>query len=151
MRSVWAVAGAAFLLALVGLAPLRMALGWGNADAAGFAAGRVEGTIWSGRLHDVSFRDVPLGEMRASLDPLGRGLRVVLHGDVEGRGRVQLARGGIGLFGVDARLPMSRLAPALPFDGGLSLENLSVDVRDGSCRKAGGRVAVEAVKVLFEE
>jgi general secretion pathway protein N len=147
MRLVWAIAGAVFLLALIVLTPLRMALGWTNADAAGLTAGRVEGTVWSGRLHDAGFRGVALGDVGAGLDPLGRGLQLAVSGDVEGRGRVKLRKGGLGLSGLDATLPLSRIAPTLPFDGALSLDGLSLDMRDGSCRSAAGRVSVEAVTV----
>lgn len=147
MRTTGVIAAAAFLLALVVLAPLRLALGWTNADAAGLTAGRVEGTIWSGRLYDAGFRGLRLGDARAGLDPFGGGLRLAIAGEIEGRGLVKLRRRGLGLSAVDARLPLARVAPGLPFDGTLSLDHLRVEL-DNGCRSAAGRVALEDVRML---
>ncbi|WP_374570948.1 type II secretion system protein N [Phenylobacterium sp. J426] len=70
-----------------------------------------------------------------------------MAGEVEGRGLVKLRRRGLGLSAVDARLPLARVAPGLPFDGTLSLDHLRVDL-DNGCRSAAGRVALEDVRML---
>lgn len=147
MRLVWPIAGAVFLLALVLMAPLRMVLGWTNADAAGLSARRVEGTVWSGRLHGAVYRGVALGEVRAGLDPLRAGLRLAADGELSGHGVVKLRKQGLALSGVDATLPLSRLAGGLPFDGELALDDVRVDFRAGACRAAAGRVALTSVRV----
>lgn len=76
MARLLAVFGAAFLLMAVLFTPLRMALGWFDAEQAGLSATRVDGTIWGGTLHEASFRGLPLGDVRARLDLLAGGLRV---------------------------------------------------------------------------
>lgn len=76
MARLLAVFGAAFLVMAILFTPLRMALGWLDADRAGLAAERVDGSIWGGTLHAASFRGLPLGDVRARLDLLAGGLRV---------------------------------------------------------------------------
>jgi len=76
MARLLAVCGAAFLVMAILLTPLRMALGWLDADRAGLSAERVEGSIWGGTLHGARFRGLPLGDVRARLDLLAGGLRV---------------------------------------------------------------------------
>lgn len=141
-------AGAAFLLALLLMAPLRLALGWTNADAAGLSARRVDGTIWSGALHGAAYRGVALGDVRGGLDLFRGGLRVKGEGQLAGEAVVKLRPRGVGLADVDASLPLNRLAAGLPFDGALELDDVAVDFREGACRSASGQAAVSAVRVL---
>lgn len=141
------VASVVFVLMLVLLAPLRMALGWLGADAAGLSAQRVEGTVWSGRLHAADFRGLPLGDARVGLDPVGFRLRVAAVGEVRGRAAVKLSGRGLSLSGADAVLPLERLAPGLPLRGDLVLEDLRVDFRGAACRSAGGKITVQAARL----
>lgn len=94
MARLLAVFGAAFLLMAVVFTPLRMALGWLDAEQAGLAAEGVEGTIWGGTLHGASFRGLPLGDVQARLDLFAGGLRVE---SPLGSGVVRRGKGGLDL------------------------------------------------------
>lgn len=141
------VGSAVFLLMLVLLAPLRLVLGWMNAGAAGLSARSAEGTIWSGRVAQAGFRGAPLGDARVGLDPLRLGLRVAADGEVRGEGVIRLRRHGLALAGVDAALPLRRVAPAAPVAGELVLQDLHLDMGSDGCRSAKGTVALQQVQL----
>lgn len=141
------VGSVVFLAMLVLLAPLRLALGWMGAEAAGLSARGVEGTIWSGRLRQAAFRGVSLGDAKVALAPLRLGLAVRADGEAQGRGVVRLRRQGIRLAGVDAALPLRRIAPAAPVAGELVLQDFHLHMGPDGCRAAGGAVALQEVQI----
>jgi len=141
------VGSVVFLAMLVLLAPLRLVLGWMGAAGAGLSARRVEGTIWSGRLHQAAFRGLSLGEGRVAVAPLRRGLQVWADGEARGRGVVRLRREGLALAGVDAVLPLRRIAPATPVAGELALRDFDLDMGRDGCRAARGEVALQGVRI----
>ncbi|MCR5881088.1 type II secretion system protein N [Phenylobacterium sp. J367] len=140
MRRLWAVFALALPAALLLLVPLRMALGWIDADRAGLSAQGVEGTIWRGTLHDARLRGLPLGEARAGLAPFRGGVALAA---VQGRGVVRPD----GVSDVHATLPLGAVASGLPLQGDLGLRSFTVTFRAGACRRAGGEVRLSNLKL----
>jgi general secretion pathway protein N len=136
---------AAFMLALVLTLPLRMALGWIDADRAGLSARAVEGTLWGGSLRDARFRGLALGDARGGLDILGGGLRLRADGELAGEGVVGSRAGGLALREVDAELPLVRIAGGLPITGALALDGFAAEFERGACRRAAGEVRISDV------
>lgn len=144
--------GAALLVVLVTLAPLRLALDIMGAERRGLAARAATGTIWRGQLGDARFGAVDLGDVRLGLDIpglfLGGGrLWFVAKGPAEGRGVLLMTGSRFGAAGLDARLPLQTLMPAAPFSGRLRLEDAHVEFRHGGCRSAKGRVRLEGLSL----
>jgi general secretion pathway protein N len=135
----------AFALVLLGagviLTPLRMALGWLDADRAGLSAREVDGTLWDGRLQDASFRGLPLGDPRVALAPRRGGLHIVASDLLRGEGVFRPAE-GLDVSALNARLPLDALAGGLPFKGELALTGGAVQIREGRCRTARGEVRI---------
>lgn len=139
---------ALFLLALavllIAFAPLRFALDRIDADRRGLAAAEVEGTIWSGRLLDASYRGVRLGDVQARLRalPLLLGRSQLVLETLNGPGRAVLISGAgrSGLTDVTATLPFALTRGPVPLRGELRLEDVNVLFRDGDCQTASGRV-----------
>lgn len=132
-----------FVVMAVLFAPLRMALGWVDADRAGIAATAAEGTVWRGILRGARLGGLSLGDARVGLDPPGLlvlkpGVRLNAEGAMRGEGLVRSS----GLADVTATVPLAALTPALPLDGRLELRSLQAEFRKGSCSEAGGDVAL---------
>lgn len=146
MRRRWlAWTGGLALLGLLGLMPLRIALGWSDLERIGFSARQVAGTIWHGRIGELTLRSQPLGTMEVSLEPLP-----VLIGDVslqfariadpdgplEGRLVAGLSRG---LVATTGRIATESMFAPVPI-AALELQNVSAVFRNGRCMKARGLV-----------
>jgi general secretion pathway protein N len=139
-----------FVILLVGLFPLRLALGVMSAPAAGLSATSVRGSVWSGVLSGATLGGVRLGEVRAGLDLLGLfrgGGRIWFRtlGPVEAHGVVRPGAAVFGVEGLDAVLPSSLLAPAAPVEGRLQFTDVTAVFRHGDCRQAGGKVRLSDV------
>lgn len=141
------LASVVFLAMLVLLAPLRLVLGWLDADATGLSATRVEGAAWSGRLHDAAYRGLSLGDASLRFDPLNLGLRLRATGEATGTGLIGLGASGVSLRDLDATVPLARLAPGLPLRGDLVLREVRLDMRNGACRAASGAVRLREVSI----
>jgi hypothetical protein len=134
------------------LTPLRVALGALDIEAAGLTAAGVEGTIWSGRLSDAALRGVSLGEVTTRARPLSLltgGARIAFEaegGAAAGRGELLRAGALTGLETVDATLPLALFRTALPLNGTLRLEQVTVHFRDGRCVLAQGRMSTDALQ-----
>ena len=136
--------GTIFAIALIALLPLRLAAGWVGIGDAGLSAREVRGSVWGGRLSEARIASVPLGDLRAGLDPLpllaGRA-RVDLErpgddGDVS-RGAIGISRHETGIDDVTARLPLGSVFAPLPV-AAIDLNDVSVRFRDGLCVFAEG-------------
>ncbi|MDP1618215.1 type II secretion system protein N [Phenylobacterium sp.] len=138
-----AVFGVAALLVLLAMAPLSLALG-DRAAGAGLSAAQVSGTVWRGRLSDAAYRGLRLGDVRLGTSPLsllaGRP-RLGFKGEAA-TGAARLGRGGIELIDLDAALPLGQLAPAAGLSGTVRMADVSLDLRDGECRRADGQVCL---------
>ena len=141
---------AMFAIAIVVFLPLRLALGWAGLDEQGFAARRVTGTLWSGRLTEARFGELAIGDLDAGVSPLrlllGRA-RVWMEGrspDPAARltGAVELGRGRVSVL--DASGPMQPGAAFAPLPvTALNLDAVTVRFVDGVCDSAEGRVRAD--------
>jgi general secretion pathway protein N len=136
--------GLAFVLALLAVLPLRLAAGWVGIDDAGLSAREVRGSVWGGTLSEARIASVPLGDLRAGLDPLPllvARARVNLErpsddGDVS-RGAISIGRRETGIDDVTARLPLGTVFAPLPV-AAIDLNDVSAHFRDGLCVSAEG-------------
>lgn len=138
-----AVFGLAALLVLLAMAPLSLVLG-DRAAKAGLSAAQVSGTVWRGRLSDAAYQGLRLGEVRLGVSPLSLlAGRPRLGFQVEAaNGAARVGGGGVELIDVDAVLPLGQLAPASGLAGTVTLADVSLDLRDGQCRRARGQVSL---------
>jgi len=137
--------------------PLRLAAGWVGLGEAGLSAREVRGSVWGGTLSEARIAGVPLGDLRAGLDPLpllaGRArMNLERPGDDALKGGISIGRHEMGIDDVTARLPLGTVLAPLPV-AAIDLDDVSVRFRDGLCVSAEGsaRAAIEggtAVPVL---
>lgn len=155
-HALFALFSGAVLVFLILLAPLRMALGWADADAAGLSAASVRGSLWSGELTGAAFRGLPLGEVEAGLDPLALltgAARLKLQSaegsaaPATGEGAVRLGDEVFDLVVEQGSVPSEYVARGLPLQGQLVLTGLSVRFEDGRCVRAAGRLALERLRL----
>lgn len=141
---------AGFLVAAVALFPMRVALD--VVAPTDVEVGEASGSIWRGRLNDVTWRGEKLGDFDATVSlldlPSSPGLRLA-----NGAGSLKSAviRGAAGGFTVaDATivLPVSHFAAAAPADLAISITDGASAWRDGACVHAAGRVASPPVPGL---
>src|SRR4051812_5369448 len=89
--------GAAFVVALIALLPLRLAMGWFDLGSTGLTAREVNGSVWYGNLREASFGGVPLGDLHAGLSPFQL---LVGHARIDLSGQGDSARPLHGAIGV---------------------------------------------------
>jgi len=134
------------LMALIGLFPLRAALGMSDLQRIGFAARQVAGSIWYGRIGELHLRSQPLGTFEVKLEPTA-----LLLGDVsmafsrmdhpEGVLRGRLVAGlKRGIVGTSGRLALGDMFAPLPIEA-IELSDVTLLFRGGTCVKASGQVA----------
>lgn len=137
--------GAAFVIALIILLPLRLAMGWFDLGSTGLTARQVSGSVWYGSLREASFGGVALGDLHAGLSPfqllVGRA-RINLSGQGSAapfHGAIGVSRHSFGIDDLTASLPAGTVFAPLPVSA-LDFDDLSVRFQDGNCEKAEGRV-----------
>lgn len=146
MKARWAAwtAGLA-ALALIGMFPLRVALGWSDLESMGFAARQVAGTIWYGRIGELHLKSQPLGTLEVALDPgqllVGTvNMRFNRLDDPEGPLEGRLVAGGKrGIVDASGRVAVGEMFAPLPLTV-LELEKVTVLFRNGRCVEAAGRI-----------
>ena len=136
---------AAFVMALIAFLPMRLMLGWIGLGDQGLTARSVDGSVWWGTLTDARFGDLAVGDLDAGLSPfqllIGRA-RVALDSRGDGRilhGAASVSRHSFGLDDMTAALSAGTVFAPVPVTG-IDLDQVSVRFRDGSCRRAEGRV-----------
>ena len=133
------------LLSLLALVPLRVAVG-GLVDQ-GFTARQVAGTIWYGRIGELSRRARRLGTFEVRLDP-GPLLIGAVHlgfrrmDDPNGALDGTLVAGSTsGVRATSGRLAIAGLAGQLPLDT-LQIDGVTILFRGERCAEASGRVTM---------
>lgn len=147
-RRLWVALG--LVAALILFMPLRVALGMAGLGTRGLTARSVVGTIWYGGLVDAHFGDIDLGNVRASLSPIGLltgELRFRLHGvtvssAVPLDGSVAAGLTGQGISGMTGEVPVGQVFAPLPISA-LVLDDAGVRFRGGICTSASGRVTAK--------
>lgn len=142
----WAIFFSGILiLALIGLFPLRAAIGLSDFRGIGFSARQVAGTIWYGRIGELQLRSQPFGTFEVSLNPVP-----LLIGNVsmafnrmdspEGVLNGKLVAGfRRGLVDTSGRIAVGEMFAPLPIEA-LELSNVTLLFRGGSCSEAKGTV-----------
>lgn len=138
----------ALVVLLIGLAPLRLALGAMGAERGGLAARAVTGTVWRGELKAARFGGVELGDVGLGLDVAGLflgGGRVWFRtrGPVSAHGVLLLTGSRSGVSSVDANLPLEAVMAQAPVRGRLGLKDVDLEFRHGTCRSAKGRIVLD--------
>ena len=135
--------GALLLLSLLALVPLRVALG-GLVDQ-GFTARQVAGTVWYGRIGELSLRARRLGTFEVRLDPgplLIGAVNLGFHRMDDPNGNLDgtfVAGSTRGIRSTSGRLAIAGLVGKLPVDT-LQLDGVTMLFRGGQCAEASGRV-----------
>lgn len=130
--------------------PMRLAVEWSSLEERGVSARDIQGSIWSGALMEVRFRDIPLGSFDAALQPAslvstpmvaisrpdgpehsaaGQPFSAMVGGST-GRLVVSDASGDIALDQVAGKLPVSAAR----------LNNVAITMDEGRCVEASGDV-----------
>ncbi len=140
-----ALFGAMLVVMLLLLLPMRAALGWIGAGDDGLVARTASGSVWDGRLTDVRFGGLVLGDLDAAVSPLalllGRA-RIAVDGRDPARsihGAASLSRHGVAVDAMTAHVPTGSLFAPVPVSA-IDLDTVSVRFRDGQCESADGRV-----------
>lgn len=142
----WVLLLVAMLVALLLFLPMRLALGALDLGANGVTARQVGGSVWSGRLGELTVGGVPLGTVDAALSPVsllaGRArLDLARHRGAPDdlAGAITVSRNMIGMDDVTAAVSVAQLFQPLPVTA-LELDDVSAHFVAGSCNDAGGRV-----------
>lgn len=129
------------------LTPMRLLVsGLVGSNLAG--ASVVSGTVWSGRLKDVTVIGAPLGSWTAGLDPLallGGGVRMGLRQDKAGsdqRAKLLLAGRDKGVDDLSLRTLVDLTGVNLPITGDIAFKDSAAVFREGRCAKAGGEIRI---------
>lgn len=134
------------LVALIVLFPLRLAIGALDLDAQGVTARKVSGSVWGGRIEELSASGVPLGSVDAALSPLhllaGQARIAVTRSpgaDSQGplAGAIIVSRNSIAIADLDANIPLAAALAPLPL-GSMIVSDLTVRFEAGACVAAGG-------------
>lgn len=132
-----------FVIAAVAMFPLRVV--WDAASApADLSVSNATGTVWSGRLETVTWRGVALGDFDAALSPLD-----LLHGPAarlsNGSGPLKSARlhasgGSVSLSEAIISVRLADLVSNAPAELIARISDGAVDLREGVCISAAGRI-----------
>jgi general secretion pathway protein N len=135
----------AFLFALVGAFPLRLALDWLQLDERGLAAREAQGSIWLGSLSEAQWGRVALGDLQAQRRTLplllGRA-RLDLNRDREAdrfQGSASVSRYGVGIDDMTGRLDLGAALAPLPV-GAVDMSEVTAHFENGLCTSAEGVV-----------
>jgi len=136
---------------LLAFLPLRVVLDLGGAGGKGIAARQVRGSIWQGRIDDLSFGPVSLGDMKAAVAPgpllLGR-IRLDLEQEGKEQGGGAALRGAWisgfnrkGIADVNGSMATGSGLSALPITA-LEWDGVTVEFAGDICARAEGRLRI---------
>ncbi|WP_205479444.1 type II secretion system protein N [Sphingomonas arenae] len=144
----WTAAAGIALLVL--FFPLRLALDAADLPKLGLTARAVSGSIWDGRIGDLSLGRQALGTFDVQLRPgpllLGRtALRFQRRDDLQGplEGTLRSGGGSHGVEQLTGRLATASLLAPVPVDA-LEFRQVTILFHDGACMKAEGEVSAAA-------
>lgn len=144
----WKVLAVLFGFVAVGvwLTPLRFVTSLANLEASGLTASQYSGTIWNGRIDDLSLRGASLGDFNVRTRPLSlltgsptlvfRSNGPIVEGAIRSSSsgmEFEGLRGQVALTQLDQRAPSGALATFLDADLALS---------PTSCRSASGQARI---------
>lgn len=148
MRRTILIAVIAALVGLVAFFPLRVAIDLSTGPTTAISARQVGGSVWNGRIGDLSVKQQSLGTFDISTRflPLFLGrleLDAARLDAGDGPLSLRLVTGGNreGIIDAQGRLPIGDLVAPLPLDAVL-LEDVTLLFVDGRCEKAEGSVSL---------
>lgn len=140
-----------FLIAAATLFPLRLALDAAQPPA-GLSVGEATGTIWNGRLRNVNWRGVALGDFDASLSPLdllpSPALRLANGSGLLKSATVRSDGDGFEIAGAAITLPLADIVSRAPPDISATISEGAVSLRGGRCTRAAGRIETPPAPAL---
>lgn len=145
-RTVLAILIAALVLMTVILAPVGLLTGaMAGSNRVGMTS--ASGTVWAGRIQDVTVAGAPLGDLKAGLSPFSLvtgQMRLSLSRTPLADARVVLLKGGraTGVEGLTLRTPFDLTAAGLPLSGMAGFTEVAGVFRQERCLRAKGRVQI---------
>jgi general secretion pathway protein N len=143
-----ALFSASALFLILATAPLSLALS-GRGPDAGLSAASVSGTVWRGRLRDAALGGIRLGDVQMGVSPLSllaARVRLGFRSDSVS-GALRLGPGALELLDIDGVLPLAALAPQSGLSGRVGLQGFDLDLRRSACRRAGGEVRLDQIRL----
>jgi general secretion pathway protein N len=152
MRKGWLFFTVVLVAALIATFPLRLALGAISGSGALFTARAAEGSIWNGRLRDVSIDGVSLGDFSAKLSPLKllSGTAAIQLRALSGEPAAATLIATFASYGADnvtTRLVLPGAFDPLPVES-VDLKDASVRFSRAGCASADGQVRVTLAGTL---
>lgn len=152
MRKGWLFFTVVLIIALIAAFPLRLALGTLGGTGTLFTARAAEGSIWNGKLRDVSIDGVSLGDFSAKLSPIKllSGAAAIQLRALSGEPAAATLIATFGNYGADnitTRLVLPGAFDPLPVES-INLEDASVRFSKSGCAAAGGQVRVTLAGTL---
>ncbi len=143
---------AVMIIAFVVAFPLRLALGAISGTGALFTARAAEGSVWNGRLRDISIDGVSLGDFSAKLSPLRllSGVAAIELRALSGEPAAATLVASFGNFGADnvtTRLVLPGAFDPLPVES-VALKEASVRFSKAGCVSADGQVRITLAGTL---
>jgi general secretion pathway protein N len=143
---------AVLIVALIAAFPLRLALGAVSSSGALFTARTAEGSIWNGRLRDVSIDGVSLGDFSAKLSPLKllSGAAAIQLRTLSGEPAAATLVATFANYGADhvtTRLVLPGAFDPLPVES-VDLKDVSIRFSKKGCSQADGQVRVVLAGVI---
>lgn len=144
-RGYWLIFAVALMVGLLAMLPLGVALDWSGASRMGLTAREARGTAWRGKLTDVSFASMALGDVTTAVSPLGLLTGSVRFGIADTLGQLDMAVDrGLGTFSIVIRrgsFDVSQALALLPARR-LEIEDLDVSYGANGCRSAVGKARI---------
>ena len=143
-RAFVAILIAALVLMTVILAPVGLLTGaMAGSSRVGMTSAR--GTVWAGRMDDVTIAGNPVGDLKVGLSPLSLmtgQMRLSLRRTPLADARVVLLKGGraTGVEGLNLRTPIDLTTAGLPLSGVVGFTEVAGVFRQERCLRAKGRV-----------
>lgn len=146
MRKAGLLFAVVLIIALIATFPLRLALGAISGSGALFTARAAEGSIWNGRLRDMSIDGVSLSDFSAKLSPLKlfSGVAAIQLRALSGEPAAATLVATFSNYGADnvtTRLVLPGAFDPLPVES-VDLKHASVRFSKAGCVSADGQVRV---------
>lgn len=137
---------AGFVAVGVWLTPLRVVIDLANLEASGLQTGAVHGSIWNGRIDDLTLRGANMGDFTVAADPLSlvtgapklsfRSNGPILEGAVTSKAS------GAAFANLRGQLALTQLDPQAPSGAVLTFFDTNLDLASNTCRTASGQARV---------
>lgn len=137
---------AGFLAVAIWLAPLRFVVGFANLEPAGISTGAIDGSIWNGRLEDVSIRGASLGDVNVAAESLSlltgrpafafRANGPITEGVVSGGG------GGAAFTNLRGQFALTQLDSRAPSGAVATIIGANISLGANACLSASGQTRI---------